>query len=61
MTELRGYLQFKDKLAIAGRSLKDTLVTIVHLNCMMASCVIGVSLGCISVVPTSVRESATQL
>ena len=46
-------------LAIARRSLKDTPVTIVSLNHLMASCVVGVWLGCISIVPTTVQESST--
>ena len=42
-------------LAIARPSLKDTLVTIVSLDRVRASYVVGVSLGCI----TTVRESDT--
>ena len=49
----------KDRLAIARRSLKDRIVTIVSLTRVFVSCVIGVWLGCISVVPTTVRESAS--
>ena len=48
----------KDRLAIARRSLKDRIVTIVSLTHVLVSCVVGVRFGCISV-PTTVRESAT--
>ena len=37
----------------------DRIVTIVSLTRVLVSCVVGVWLGCISVVPTTVRESAT--
>ena len=42
------------------RSLKDTgrIVTIVSLTRVLMSYVVGVWLGCISVVSTTVRESA---
>ena len=37
----------------------DTIVTIASSISVLVSCVVGVCLGCISVVPTTVRESAT--
>ena len=40
-------------------SLKDRIVTIVSLTRVLVSCAVGVWLGCISVVSTTVRESAT--
>ena len=48
----------KDRLAFARRSLKVRIVTIVSLTRALVSCVVCVWLGCISVVPTTVRESA---
>ena len=48
----------KDRLAIAKRSLLDRIVTIASLTCVLLSCVVGVLLGCISVVFT-VRDSST--
>ena len=41
------------------RSLKDRIVTIVSLTRVLVSCVVGVWLGCISVLPTTVRKSTT--
>ena len=51
---------YKYMLAIARRSLKYTIpvVTIFSLNSVIAWCVVGVSLGCISVVSTAVRDAA---
>ena len=46
-------------LAIARRSLKDTLVTIVSLNHVTASCGVGVWIDYISVVLTTVWKSVT--
>ena len=45
--------------AIARRSLKDSIVTGVTLNGVMAGRVLSASLGCTSVVPTAERENAT--
>ena len=50
----------KDRLAIARRSLKDRIVTIVSLTRVLVACVVGVWLGRISVVPSTVRESASR-
>ena len=36
----------------------DRVITIVSLTRVLVSCVVGVSFGCISVVPTTVQESA---
>ena len=52
-------LNNKYMLAIAIRSIRDTSVTIVSLNHVMAPCVLGVWFDCISVVLTTVRASAT--
>ena len=52
-------LHREDGLASARRSLKSTIVTIVSLNRVMASCVVDVPIGCISVAPTAVRENAS--
>ena len=46
---------WKDRLAIARRSLKNRVLTIVSLTRVLVSCVIGIWLGRISVVPTTVR------
>ena len=37
----------------------DSIVTVVSPTRVLGSCVLGVWLGCISVVPPTVRESAT--
>ena len=44
---------------VSTDGLLDRIVTIVSSTWVLASCVVGVRLGCISVVPTTVRESAT--
>ena len=51
-------VSFEDRLAIARRLLKDRIVT-VSLTRVLVSCVVGFWLSCISVVPTTVRKSAT--
>ena len=50
---------YKDRLAIARRLLVDRIVIIVSSTRVLVSCVVGFSLGCIGVVPTTVRERAT--
>ena len=44
---------------MSADGLLDRIVTIVSSTRVLVSCVVGVWLGCISVVPTTVRESAT--
>ena len=48
-----------NRLAIARRPLKGMIVAIASLTRVLVSCVVGVWLDCISVVHTTVRESAT--
>ena len=55
---MRHMAVLKDGLAIARRSLMDSIVTVVSSTRVLVSCVVGVWLGCINVVPTTVRESA---
>ena len=55
---MRNMAVLKDRLPVTRRSLMDRIVTIVSSTRVSVSCVVGVWLGCISVVPTTVRESA---
>ena len=57
-TGILPHKKIKVRLAIARRSLMEMIVTIVSLTCVL-SCVVGVLLGCISVVFITARESAT--
>ena len=43
---------------VSDDGLLDTIVTIVSSTRVLVSCVVGVWLGCVNVVPTTVRESA---
>ena len=49
----------RHNISYRRRSIKDRIVTVVSLTRVLVSCVVGVWLGCISVVLTTVRKGTT--